>query len=294
MLGGVGPFRQGKPLVLPTPELDAYEKELRARSHRKVTYAGVACILLFMPLFVLYGMATVPTLIEHVKHPLHAPSQEAQERARKAIAAARTRAAEEEAAASRGIAAAIRDGVTAHPELGRCPYAHSSGLAHDDPFSPTSFARADDASVCRTCRQLLSRAAELEASLSVKSRDDDLDAAIDKRIAGLRHLGQYNVVLKVDREVAAHGTPHVDFMPGLVVGRAFVWDTERHAVVCAGPVRAESSEVVDYTYTTQNGVDVGSRSALDSALERDLHRRTERAVADGLRYVAGPRIADED
>ena len=49
----VGPFRQGKPIPLPTPELDEYEKELRKRSHRKVTYAGIACILMVMPLIVL-------------------------------------------------------------------------------------------------------------------------------------------------------------------------------------------------------------------------------------------------
>ncbi len=286
----MGPFRQGKPLVLPTPELDEYEKELRARTHRKVAYAGFACILLSMPLMVMVGMAVIPDMIHHVQHPLRGLSPEARAKGKHAADEARARAAGEEALMSKAIATAIRDGVTAHPELGRCPYDHPSAPS-DDVFFGTSFTRSKDAHICRPCRHLETAAVEIEALLDQKSRDDDRDARLESRIAGAT-LPRYAVVLHVDEEVAPHGTPHVDFTPGLVVGRAFVWDTRTHRVACAGPVRAESSEVVDYTYTTQNGVEVKSFAELDSALKTDLRKRTEVAVADSLRYVAGPRIDD--
>lgn len=287
----MGPFRQGKPLVLPTPELDEYEKELRARTHRKVAYAGFACILLSMPLMVMVGMAVIPDMIHHVQHPLRGLSPEARAKGKHAADEARARATGEEALMSKAIATAIRDGVTAHPELGRCPYDHSSAPSGEGIFATPTFTRSTEAHVCRACQRLVTAAAEIEGGLDQKSRDDDLETRLSNRIEAAK-LSRYSVVLHVDEEVAPHGTPHVDFTPGLVVGRAFVWDTQAHRVACAGPVRAESSEVVDYTYTTQNGVEVKSFAELDSALKTDLRKRTEVAVADSLRYVAGPRIDD--
>ena len=287
----MGPFRQGKPFVLPTPELDEYEKELRARSHRKVAYAGFACILLCMPLMIIVGMAVIPELVDHAKHPLHGLTPETRAKGKQAAAEARARAAAEEALMSKGIATAIRDGVTAHPELGRCPYVHSTSLSRDDYFATATYTRSTEAKVCHACKRLESAADDIERLLDVRSRDTDLDTRMTSRIAAAT-LPRYAVVLHVDKEVAPHGTPHVDFAPGYVIGRAFAWDTQSHTVACAGSVRAENSEVVDYTYTTQNGVEVKSFAELDSALRNDLRKRTETAVADGLRYVAGPRIDD--
>jgi hypothetical protein len=288
----VGPFRQGKPIPLPTPELDAYEKELRARSHRKVTYAGIACILLVSPLIALLVMGTLPDLIFRAKNPRHGLSAPVRTKVTASVAEARATATREEAALREGVAAAMRDGVEAHPELGRCPYAHTplesrfnQGL---DPSS--SFARMSDPELCRACRSLRLDADALERTLTEKTREKDFDAQTEKRLSKLEGLARYSVVVNVSSEGAPSGIPHQNFISGYVRGRAYVWDTRTHRVVCAGDVFAESSDVIDYTYTTRGGLDVGSHAELDRALKADLRKQTERAVADAIRYLAGPRI----
>ena len=97
----MGPFRQGKPLKLPTPELDAYEAELRARSHRKVTYAGIGVVVLTLPLLALLFQAIVPDLVYKVQNPLHTPSPAVVANGRATISRLRESAARE-ARARRG------------------------------------------------------------------------------------------------------------------------------------------------------------------------------------------------
>lgn len=288
---GVGPFRQGKPFLLPTPELDAYEKELRARSHRKVTYAGIACILLVMPLIVLVGMATIPDMLYRVRNPLHGLSAPTRAKVTTTVARAREESAREEALMHEGVASAIREGIEAHPELGRCPYSHSPNLQKESFFAASTFTNATDPTLCRACRSLASDADTLEKMLSEKTREKDFDARAEKRIDRLT-MDRYTVVVHATRNVAPSGVPHVDFTPGFFRGRAFVWDTRAHQVVCAGDVSAESSDVIDYTYTTRGGLDIGSHAELDRALKSDMRVRTESAVADSIRYRSGPRIPD--
>ena len=291
----VGPFRQGKPIPLPTPELDAYEKELRARSHRKVTYAGIACIGLVSPLVVLLVMGTLPDLIFRAKNPLHGLSTPVRTKVGATVAEARATATREETALREGVSAAIRDGVEAHPELGRCPYTHAHTETRFDQGLDTSssFARMSDPELCTACRALRLEADALERTLTEKTREKDFDRRTEQRLAKLDGLGRYSVVLNVTSEGAPSGIPHQNFISGHVRGRAYVWDTRTHRVVCAGDVFAESSEVIDYTYTTRDGLDVGSHAELDRALKADLRKQTTSAVADALRYMAGPRIVPE-
>ncbi len=287
----MGPFRQGKPLKLPTPELDAYEAELRARSHRKVTYAGIGVVVLTLPLLALLFQAIVPDLVYKVQNPLHTPSPAVVESGRATITRLRESAAREEEAMQKGVAAAAANGTEAHPELGRCPYSHTAN--HEKGFfARATYARLGDQSVCLPCREQRARADELERKLGERSRAKDLDARVSAEIARAEAVERYSVVLAVDKEAAPHGTPHVDFMPGLVEGRTFVWDTKTHAVVCAGRARAESSDTIDYSYTTQNGFATNAASELKRALDEDLRLRTEEAVASSIRYRAGPKIVD--
>ena len=287
----MGPFRQGKPLKLPTPELDAYEAELRARSHRKVTYAGIGVVVLTLPLLALLFQAIVPDLVYKVQNPLHAPSPAVVTSGRATITRLRESAAREEEAMQKGVAAAAANGTEAHPELGRCPYSHAPNRQKGF-FARATYARLGDQSVCLPCREQRARADELERKLVERSRAKDLDARVSADIARAEAVERYSVVLAVDKEAAPHGTPHVDFMPGLVEGRTFVWDTVTHSVVCAGRARAESSDTIDYTYTTQNGFATNAASELKRALDEDLRVRTEEAVASSLRYRAGPKIVD--
>lgn len=291
----MGPFRQGRPIPLPTPELDGYERELRARSHRKVLYTGIACIFLVSPLIAMAGLMFVPDWIDHAKHPLHGPRAETRTAVMTVVEAARARAASEEKAMNEGFPKAVAEGVTAHPELGRCPYSASERVSPYD-FAPSPYARSTDKALCRPCARLRTDADTLARTLDEKSRDEHLDDDLRKRARALEtesSLG-YSLVFRSTGEGAPSGVPHHGFVPGYVRGVVYMWSFARHEVVCAGEVQAENSESVDYTYETRGGVDMGSSfSGLRVALERDLKKRTDEAVLSGARYVSGPRIADD-
>lgn len=213
-----------------------------------------------------------------------------------AVEAARARAAAEEKAMNEGFPKAVAEGVTAHPELGRCPY---SAREHASPydFAPSPYARSTDKSLCRACATLRADADALARSLDEKSRSDHFDDDLSERTRAVEAesvLG-HSLVFRSTGEGAPSGVPHHGFVPGYVRGVVYMWSFARHEVVCAGEIQAENSESVDYTYETRGGVDMGSSfSGLRAALERDLKKRTDEAVLSGARYLAGPRIADED
>lgn len=286
----MGPFRQGKPLVLPTPELDAYEGELRAGAHRKIIYTVLGCVLLLAPLVVLFLMATVPEALYKLKHPLRGVSPAAAAVAQASITRARGVARREEQAARAGVERAVAEGLDAHPELGRCP---SSGVLQGA-YAP-GFRRLTEAQVCLACDALSSQASLLEGSLKERSRETDLDERITRGASALdrsaAHLGAV-IVIQITAEAAPHGVPHAGFTPGQVRGRSYFWDTLRHEVLCVGDFAAESSAAVDYKYRTRGPLDPGGPAELRVALERDLADRTREAVHSSLRYRAGPHIVD--
>jgi hypothetical protein len=286
----VGPFRQGKPLVLPTPELDAYERELRTRAHRKVIYTVIGCVVLVAPLVVLFLMATVPEALYRLKHPLRGVSPAAAALAQASITRAREVARREEQAARTGIERAVAEGLDPHPELGRCP---SPGVLQGA-YSP-GFRRLAEAHVCLACDALASQASLLEGSLRERSREADLDEGVARGASALdrsaARLGAV-VVIQITAEAAPRGVPHAGFTAGHVRGRSYLWDTQGHQVLCVGDFAAESSVAVDYKYMTRGPLDPGGPMELHYALERDLADRTREAVHASLRYRAGPHIVD--
>lgn len=64
--------------------------------------------------------------------------------------------------------------------------------------------------------------------------------------------------------------------PGTIVGRMFVWDFAKSAVVCVAPVIAQSSSLVKVRYSKID-TNVGKRTSV-SGLERDLERQAFRAA----------------
>ncbi len=287
----MGPFRQGRPLVQPTPELDAYEAELRARAHRKVLYTVAGCVVLVAPLVVLFLMATVPEVLYKVKHPLRGVSSEAAATARASVARAREAARLEEAAAREGVERAVEQGVDAHPELGRCP---TSTVSDAGP----GFRRLTEPHVCAACDVTASEASLLEGSLTERSREPGLDERVLGRARALDRATESPgavIIARITAEAAPHGVPHAGFTPGHVRGRAYLWELRRRQVLCVGDFEAESSESVDYKYLTRGTrgpLDESGSAELRYALERDLAERTRAAVRASLRYRAGPRIVD--
>lgn len=275
---------------MPTPELDAYERQLSARSHRKVLYTVVGCLVLVAPLVVLFLLATVPDVLYKLKHPLRGVSPATQAIATASAASARAAALREEEAARAGIDAAIAQALDPHPELGECPKAGLARTLGDDGFRRTS-----DSHVCAACDSAMLSASLLEGARAERSREPGLDDRLVRRAAALdREAGALGtvVIAHVTAEAAAHGAPHAGFTPGQVRGRAYLWDTSSHRVLCVGDFEAESSEAIDYKYMTRGPLEQGGTAELQAALARDLAERTRTAVYASLRYRAGPHIVD--
>ena len=239
-----------------------------------------------MPLIVLSGMAFIPDAIYRLRNPVHGLSEPTRAKVTAAIAEARSTADHEEELLQEGVSATLRADVEARPEIGRCPYRHTPSTPPstraEGMYTP-SFARSDAPKRCLTCQSLLGQAEVLDRALTERTREKDLDARVEKQIAGLRPLAPYTVVVDVISERAATGTPHQGFVPGFVRGRVLVWDTRAHRVACISSFVAESSEGVDVTYTTRGGIEVGGHAELTSALQADLRYRTESAIAQSLR-----------
>jgi hypothetical protein len=78
----------------------------------------------------------------------------------------------------------------------------------------------------------------------------------------------------------------VTFYPGHVRGRAYLWSRGGAGVICAADVEATNSDSVDVTRPTIGGVEATSTGAEDrGALQADLDRHLEQAIASGLRAV---------
>lgn len=108
-----------------------------------------------------------------------------------------------------------------------------------------------------------------------------------KTLDGLPKQLTHEVVLVTTERRPARRVNTTTFEPGEVAGRAYVYDFNRHAVVCAGDIRAKSSEKIAYTFVPTTAVTVSSPAALDqnrslaSTLDVDLQMQVVNEIASG-------------
>ncbi len=96
------------------------------------------------------------------------------------------------------------------------------------------------------------------------------------------------VILVVDRrqQPVTLGT---QFIPGEIVGTAYLYDHSSARILCAGHVAAHSSGSVEYSYYQRGVLDTsaGYAEASDS-IRRDFAIEVERAIAMSMDDLAGP------
>lgn len=200
--------------------------------------------------------------------------------------------------------AATRE-LTERPDLGKCPEYVAT------PEKPRASAGSFTFSSHLPFRQVASRAelagagcargSEIEADLrdareTLARRFESPDAAEyavkrAERMNGYWDTG-YDVVFLLTSRHEAVGVPGVGFEPGAVDGLAYLYSYRTREVACVTAVHARSSTELDYMYNKDRyGLD-DRHSALDRALKTDLDYRTELAIANGMRFRAGPPIPE--
>ncbi|NOU33555.1 MAG: hypothetical protein HOO96_37135 [Polyangiaceae bacterium] len=200
--------------------------------------------------------------------------------------------------------AAARE-LAERPDLGRCPEYLAT------PEKPKAAAGGFSFGSHLPFRQVASRAelatagcargSELEADLrdakeTLTRRYETPEAAEyavkrAERMNGYWEAG-YDVVFLLTSRREAVGVPGVGFDPGAVDGLAYLYSYRTREVACVTPVHARSSTELDYMYNkNQYGID-DRHTALDRALKTDLDYRTELAIANGMRFRAGPPIPE--
>lgn len=134
------------------------------------------------------------------------------------------------------------------------------------------------------------RAAALRERIRREGSMEDLAAIVTEARQLASQFWTYDVVVFASR----HERPSVDatgtaFSSGYLEGVAVLYDYASDRPLCAGAVTAQNTSQ-DVQYTAQI-LDQGSR--LQSMLDLELHAEIERAVARGVRYLAGAPVAPD-
>jgi hypothetical protein len=212
-----------------------------------------------------------------------------------------------------GLAAAVGGALVPRPDLGACPVPGS--LPFGDPPARVSQDRIwklmalagglEVAGIGVLDRPALAttpspRAAKLEVSLGAIERDlldpDKLEGpAGAKLVARAADLAQRtwwtcDLVVVADRQILPRQQGAQQFVPGMLVGQAFVWDYQKNQVICSAPVEAHSSsEVTDWRLRI-NQQDTTQDLHLKE-LQNDLHINACKNALSRL-VLAGPLAAD--
>ncbi len=105
----------------------------------------------------------------------------------------------------------------------------------------------------------------------------DIDRAIDIS----RSPVDYQLV--IDKEIDGKPARGEGFESGILIGRVYIWDHEKAAIVCAARVAATSSDELDFR--VESGT--SGQEKLARILKSDLRERALAQAKDRL-YVAGP------
>ncbi len=200
--------------------------------------------------------------------------------------------------------AATRE-LTERPDLGQCPEhvstpekpkAESGGFYFSNrlPFRQVA-SRAELASAgCARGQELESDLRDARETLThryVTPEAAEYAVKRAERMNGYWESG-YDIVFLLTSRHEAVGVPGVGFEPGQVDGLAYLYAYRTRELSCVATVHARSSTELDYMYNKDRyGLD-DRHTALSRALKTDLDYRTELAIANGMRFRAGPPIPE--
>jgi hypothetical protein len=79
-----------------------------------------------------------------------------------------------------------------------------------------------------------------------------------------------------------------EYEPGEIEGRAYLYDFASGRVICAGDVHAQSSPAIGYSFSNRSDAParLGALASMGEAIDEDIKKQTQRAVADAIRWRA--------
>ena len=129
----------------------------------------------------------------------------------------------------------------------------------------------------------------LDTWLITQVQDD-----LDKGAATKTELGQIEGMRGLPGEVVfvvGKSSPPIvtgdSYLPGQIVGTAYMYSYRQRRIVCAAPIDVQNKEAIDIQYTYMEGnildEDMKKRESARSTLETDLQEQLDRQISERLR-----------
>ena len=212
--------------------------------------------------------------------------------ARNAIAGARARAAAEQNRFELGMRDAIGRGVVGRPDLGACPITlptTTTLTSRATLFPLLTIERADlkDTLPSQAVAEVLTDVRRAEVHLAAGRLEE---AAIYGRALDRPERFTYDVVLAANAAKKPLARSGSEYDPGEIEGRAYIYEFASGRVICAGEVHAKSSKVIGYVFSDRVDAParLGAVASMGDAIDEDIRMQTQRAIAEAVRWRAGP------
>jgi hypothetical protein len=212
--------------------------------------------------------------------------------ARGAIDGAHARATGAQSSFDRGVREAVGQDLGPRPDLGACPIAlpAATSLVSGRPAFPLLTVERLE------IRETLPSQAVAGVLVDVRRAEAHLaagrmaEAALYGRALDRPERFGYEVVLVARVSKRPYALSGSAYEPGELAGRAYLYDFTSERVVCAGEVRAKSSEAIGYTFSERVDAPValGPTASMGDAIREDIRLQTERAIVEAVRWRAGP------
>lgn len=212
--------------------------------------------------------------------------------ARVAIASARARASAAQGRFEAGVREAIAEDVGPRPDLGTCPIklpSVSSLLQRRMAFPLLIVDRKElaDTLPSQAIARVLADVRRAEVHLAAGRFEE---ATLYARALDQPDRFDSDVVLVARATKTVRALSGNSYEPGELEGRAYVFDFASGRVVCAGDVKARSSQEIGYVYSDRNDTpaSLGPVASMGDAIREDMRLQTERAVIEAMRWRSGP------
>ena len=275
-----GPYRIA---TIPAPEApdpaDAYEAFLRMRA-RRLRRVGTAVLVALASAFAL-AMVETPAAHPNKLEVEDAIHEQVIQHTRATVETAQRAAASERTNVRAAIRAAV-DRATMATGTTPCPtpLPLPTRLVHGQQAFPFAVVERDPATWTSPSADVL--LADVQRAEDHLQAGRMFDATLYAHALASPGRLRHDVVLVADVYRPAVATDGRTFEPGVVSGRAYLYDFAERRVTCTGAVHATSSTALEYTYVEGANATLAPTPNLAASLRDDLEINVQRAIVAGL------------
>ena len=284
------PYRIPSPPEPDAPEEEPYAEVLRRQRRRARIVSAVVLLSC--------GAGVLATARVAASQPVptrpRISENERVDAAHRAAESVRRRAAEQQERFAANMRDAVLSNVSPSAEAAACPvqFARDEAVkgmttARRFPLLVVRESELADALPSQVVADVLADATRAEKHIAAGHFEE---ATLYARALDRADRFGVEVVLVTKESQEAHVLSTGAFSPGLLRGRAYLYEFASGRVVCAADVEAKTSKSIGYVYSDHNDAPtwLGPRASLDSAIDADLRHNTESAIIAAMRVVVVP------